>query len=184
LTERNPLGDFIKERRSALGLSLRDLAIQSGVSHSYLNNLERGTDYSTGKPTNPTVDKLAMVAKGLKVSPDVLIGILRGTPVPAYDVGTMGWDVAGGYDVGTLDAPVPQSPVPDWWKAIPAAIRPGPEEIEKANQLGPWAPPNYDPRTDKTFWFWRRDKAVRRRLFALWEMERDEIEGHEDEGIG
>jgi hypothetical protein len=78
----------------------------------------------------------------------------------------------------------PQSPAPDWWKAIPESIRPGTEEIARANELGRFAPPNMDPRTDKTHWFWRRDRAARKRLFALWEMERDEIEGDGEGGLG
>jgi repressor LexA len=62
------LGDFIRDRRKALKLSQRELAAASGVSHGYIANLERGFDYATGKPTSPSMEKLEMVAKGLRVS--------------------------------------------------------------------------------------------------------------------
>lgn len=55
------LGRRIKERRKQLGLSLRELASQAGVTASFLSQLERG--YS-----NPSIKSLQAITKTLNVS--------------------------------------------------------------------------------------------------------------------
>lgn len=74
----NELGLYLKQKRTEIGWSQRELAARCGVSHGYLANLERGFDHATGKPTNPTVERLAKIAEGLGVDPDLLAGMLRG----------------------------------------------------------------------------------------------------------
>lgn len=73
-----PLGDFIRQQRVLKRWSQRDLGQESGVSHSYIANLERGFDHTTGKAVNPSIEKLTAVAKGLGVDPDVLLRLARG----------------------------------------------------------------------------------------------------------
>lgn len=55
------LGRRIKERRKQLGLSLRDLAEQAGVTASFLSQLERGH-------SNPSIKSLQAITKTLNVS--------------------------------------------------------------------------------------------------------------------
>jgi len=55
------LGAHIKARRIELNLSLRDLAAATGLSATFLSNLERGQ-------ANPTLDTLRKVSTALKTS--------------------------------------------------------------------------------------------------------------------
>lgn len=70
----NQLGKFIRQKRKELGLSLREFAEMCEISHSYLDNLEKGWDARSGKPISPTIETLQKLASGLKIS---LIEILR-----------------------------------------------------------------------------------------------------------
>lgn len=86
--EPDPLGAFIRERRIQLDLSQRELAERAGISHSYIANLERGFDYSTGRRNRPTVEKLEQIARGLGVPADQLLRLSmqrRGSLVPTPD---------------------------------------------------------------------------------------------------
>lgn len=74
MSNMNQLGKFIKQKRKELGLSLRDFAEMCEISHSYLDNLEKGRDARSGKPVSPTIETLQKLAFGLKIS---LIEILR-----------------------------------------------------------------------------------------------------------
>jgi transcriptional regulator with XRE-family HTH domain len=78
----NPLGEFILQERLRQGISQTELARRSDVSISYLAQIEQGCNPKTGRPISPTMDKVEKLAKGLKVSPDALAAILRGTPSP------------------------------------------------------------------------------------------------------
>lgn len=73
------LGEFVKERRNSLRLTLRDLGKKSGLDPSYISRIERG-EYS-----NPTVTALDGLAKGLKVPYSELDRIARGLPVDQAD---------------------------------------------------------------------------------------------------
>jgi transcriptional regulator with XRE-family HTH domain len=53
------LGAHIKTRRTELGLSLRDVAAATGLSATFISNLERGL-------ANPTLDSLRKVSTALK----------------------------------------------------------------------------------------------------------------------
>jgi transcriptional regulator with XRE-family HTH domain len=55
------LGHRIQERREQMGLSLRELANQAGVTASFLSQLERGQ-------SNPSLKSLQAIAKTLEVS--------------------------------------------------------------------------------------------------------------------
>lgn len=54
-------GKRIKQLRKKKGLSQEDLAFKIGVDRSYMGFVERGE-------RNPTLDKIAKIAKALKVS--------------------------------------------------------------------------------------------------------------------
>ncbi|MBL1075762.1 helix-turn-helix transcriptional regulator [Nocardia sp. 2] len=59
------MGGFIRAQREAAQVSLRQLAQLAGVSNPYLSQIERGL-------RNPSAEVLAQIAKGLRVSSEVL----------------------------------------------------------------------------------------------------------------
>ncbi|GAA2055877.1 helix-turn-helix domain-containing protein [Williamsia deligens] len=59
------IGSFIRSQRVAAEVSLRQLAERAGVSNPYLSQVERGL-------RKPSADVLAQIAKGLRVSAEVL----------------------------------------------------------------------------------------------------------------
>ncbi|MCZ4650073.1 helix-turn-helix transcriptional regulator [Gordonia amicalis] len=70
------IGAFIRSQRVAAKVSLRQLAERAGVSNPYLSQIERGL-------RKPSADVLAQIAKGLRVSAEVLYvraGILEERP--------------------------------------------------------------------------------------------------------
>lgn len=70
------IGSFIRSQREAAQVSLRQLAQLAGVSNPYLSQIERGL-------RKPSADVLAQIAKGLRVSSEVLYmqaGILEKRP--------------------------------------------------------------------------------------------------------
>lgn len=56
------LGQRIRERRKSLGISLQDLAAESGVSYGALQNVEAGK-------SSPRVDTLEAICAVLKMTP-------------------------------------------------------------------------------------------------------------------
>ena len=67
---------FIRSQRVAAQVSLRQLAERAGVSNPYLSQIERGL-------RKPSADVLAQIAKGLRLSAEVLYvraGILEERP--------------------------------------------------------------------------------------------------------
>lgn len=69
------LGSFIAKERNKRGLSLRDFAELCDISHSYLDNLEKGKDRRTNKPVSPTLDTLKKLSRGLDIPINDLINI-------------------------------------------------------------------------------------------------------------
>lgn len=61
------LSDLIFKKRNELKMSLRDLSNATGLSHSYLSNLERGHDPRNCRRISPTVDAMYKLSKGLNV---------------------------------------------------------------------------------------------------------------------
>jgi transcriptional regulator with XRE-family HTH domain len=59
------VGDFIRERRRAVGLSVRKLASLAGVSNPYLSQIERGL-------RRPSAEILNGIAKALRISSETL----------------------------------------------------------------------------------------------------------------
>ena len=59
------IGGFIRAQREAAQVSLRQLAALAGVSNPYLSQIERGL-------RNPSAEVLTQIAKGLRMSSEVL----------------------------------------------------------------------------------------------------------------
>ncbi|MBA4023481.1 MAG: helix-turn-helix domain-containing protein [Gordonia sp.] len=75
-TAAQDIGSFIRSQRIGAEVSLRQLAERAGVSNPYLSQIERGL-------RKPSADVLAQIAKGLRVSAEVLYvraGILEERP--------------------------------------------------------------------------------------------------------
>ncbi|PQD95448.1 transcriptional regulator [Pradoshia eiseniae] len=60
-------GKRLKELREIRGLSLSELAAQSGVAKSYISNMERD------KMTNPSLEVMTKIASVLDITPQLLI---------------------------------------------------------------------------------------------------------------
>ena len=70
------LGEFIRDQRRVARLSLRKLSDMAQISNPYLSQIERGL-------RKPSADVLAQIAKGLRLSAEVLYvraGILEERP--------------------------------------------------------------------------------------------------------
>ena len=67
----NLLGEYIRRKRKAAKLSLRDFGVLCDLSHSYIDNIEKGIDFRTGKKICLTNDTLLKIAKALKVKLNV-----------------------------------------------------------------------------------------------------------------
>jgi transcriptional regulator with XRE-family HTH domain len=61
----NTLGEFIKSIREERNISVRALAKVIGISHNYLNNIEKGYDPRTKKEIIPSIETLEVISKGL-----------------------------------------------------------------------------------------------------------------------
>lgn len=71
----NELGEFIKLRRG--NKSLRDFADEIGISHSYLDNIEKGIDSKTKKKVNITTDLLFKLSTILNVDELIMIYLMN-----------------------------------------------------------------------------------------------------------
>lgn len=69
------LGDFIREKRVAADLSLRDCAKLCGISHTRLDCIEKGYDPNTGKVFSVRADTLKKIAAGLNIDFATLLAL-------------------------------------------------------------------------------------------------------------
>jgi transcriptional regulator with XRE-family HTH domain len=171
----NPLGDFIRDRRSALGWSQRDFASRAGISNSYVANIERGYDHATGKPTNPSMAKMTQIAAALRVPVAALSEIARGKdPSMAIHIAealvTVFPERMNGVAApspsstpNTLDIPDDTPYPPDEW------------EIEAVKRLRSADPLDnaYDPTQKRSFWYIPKADRKRRLRSRINEMEED-----------
>src|SRR6202022_927934 len=75
------LGDLLRSRREAAGLSLTQMAAKLGISRPYLSRLERG-QYS-----NPSSKILIQLSKGLSIRTEdlyAMTGCLLPTELPSF----------------------------------------------------------------------------------------------------
>lgn len=76
------LGEIIKEYRQENSLSLREFSKKCGLSHTYIDKLEKGVDPRSGKPVEPTIDVLEKVSSALSINLQellILIGKIEST---------------------------------------------------------------------------------------------------------
>ena len=67
------LQEFLINKRKELKLSLRNAANLIGISHTYLNTLEKGVDPRNSIPTKPTPETLELIAKAYDASYEYLM---------------------------------------------------------------------------------------------------------------
>lgn len=67
----NTLGELIKELRGKE--SLRDASKRIGISHTYLDTVEKGFDKRSGKIVNPTPETLKLISKAYNYEYEVLM---------------------------------------------------------------------------------------------------------------
>lgn len=67
------LQSFLINKRKELKLSLRNAADLIGISHSYLNTLEKGVDPRNNAPVNPTPETLQLISKAYNISYEYLM---------------------------------------------------------------------------------------------------------------
>jgi len=70
----NILGKFIRKRRG--DASLREFAEKCGLSHTFLDAIEKGYNPQTKKPVSVTLDTLLGLAKGAGVDPGELVSLV------------------------------------------------------------------------------------------------------------
>jgi transcriptional regulator, merR len=73
----NVLGDYIYRRRCELGLSQREFAKKCGVSHTYINYIEKGWIGQSSK-VNPTMNIYSKIASALGISETDLVNLKLG----------------------------------------------------------------------------------------------------------
>lgn len=66
------IGKIVRKLRGEM--SLREFAELCGVSHSTIDNIEKGFDFRTKKPTNPSAVVLSKIAAAANVSLDFILG--------------------------------------------------------------------------------------------------------------
>lgn len=76
------IGEIIKQYRETHGLSQRQFAEKCGdITNGYISMIEQGKNPSTGKPIVPSIDKVALLARGMGMSLHELIEIADDSPV-------------------------------------------------------------------------------------------------------
>ncbi len=71
-------GAYIRTLREARGWSLRELAGKAEISHTTVDNIEKGYDPRTGRNTNITLDTLTRLGRALSISTEQLLACLDG----------------------------------------------------------------------------------------------------------
>jgi transcriptional regulator with XRE-family HTH domain len=98
----DPLGPRIRALREAMGLSLRDLSLRSGVSAPMLSQVERGE-------TSPTLQVAARIAQGLELRLSQLLRLDEGSSVTVVRAGERhaGGNPGDGHSFEVLTPPLP-----------------------------------------------------------------------------
>ncbi|MDG5852456.1 helix-turn-helix domain-containing protein [Clostridium beijerinckii] len=76
----NMFGNYIRERRENLDLSLRDAAKLIGISHSYLSTLEKGIDKRKNTEVKPTPEILRYISDAYKINYTYLMELVGYIP--------------------------------------------------------------------------------------------------------
>ena len=80
-TENGAVGTRVRALRDSMGLSLRDLAVRSGVSAPMLSQVERGE-------TSPTLTVAGRIASGLELTLSQLLRLDEGQHVVVVPKGS------------------------------------------------------------------------------------------------
>jgi transcriptional regulator with XRE-family HTH domain len=88
------LGEKIKAYRDEHKLSLREFAELCGVSHSYIDKLEKGVDQRSGKPVEPTLDVIEKIASAMGLTLGQLLTQI-GKIDPEKDLLTLEYNING-----------------------------------------------------------------------------------------
>lgn len=76
-------GDWVRERREAIGFSQEDLARRAKISKPYVGRIERSSAHTqTSKPPAPSVQVVDRIAKALGESPQVARDLAYGPSRP------------------------------------------------------------------------------------------------------
>lgn len=94
------VGPRVKALREAMGLSLRELAIRSGVGAATLSQVERGE-------SSPTLAVAARIAEGLELSLSQLLRIDESRHVVVVRRGSGRRSNRGGHEIEELTPPLP-----------------------------------------------------------------------------
>lgn len=74
----NNLGEFVKERRQSMGMSLREFAKTCNVSHTHIDSIEKGYDVRSGRAVNLTGATLKKLSAALGVKEAELMNMYLG----------------------------------------------------------------------------------------------------------
>src|SRR4051794_5631863 len=122
------VGPRVRALREAMDLSLRDLAVRSGVSAPMLSQVERGE-------TSPTLQVASRIAAGLELRLSQLLRLDEETTVSVVRRGEGRRGGAGGHAYEVLTPPPPR----------PRAEGTRPTPASKAPTGGPGDPPRPEP---------------------------------------
>lgn len=70
----NSIGQYVKLRRTAMKMSLREFGALCGMSHTHIDSIEKGYDPRTGREVNITAQTLSKLSQALGVSEAELVG--------------------------------------------------------------------------------------------------------------
>lgn len=70
----NNIGQYVKMRRTAMKMSLREFGALCGMSHTHIDSIEKGYDPRTGREVNITAQTLTKLSQALGVSEAELLG--------------------------------------------------------------------------------------------------------------
>jgi transcriptional regulator with XRE-family HTH domain len=75
------LGELMQKYREEHGISQRQFAADSGLSHGYVSMLEKNRHPKTGLPITPTIDIYKKVAEGMHMDLTTLFEVMEDQPV-------------------------------------------------------------------------------------------------------
>lgn len=70
------LGDFIKQKRNELNVTMDEVAKKTGLSKGYISMLENNKNPRTGRPIVPSFESMKLVANAFNININELIKIL------------------------------------------------------------------------------------------------------------
>lgn len=115
------LGELIRNYRMENNLSQRKFALRCGLSNGYIAMLERNENPDTGKPINPGLDKLKLIAEAMGITSDELIDMLDDEQPVELNFGTR---------TQRSEETVP-SPMTSEARILSAGVNKMPEDIRK-----------------------------------------------------